>query len=82
MACKFDVASELIEMAVGSFTLHFTLPCVVGKMGEGGGEREEGRRRKGGGEEEGRGGEREDRMMSYTNFILSYLHLSKVMCSG
>ena len=47
MACKFDVASELIEMAVGSFTLHFTLPCVVGRW-----EREEERGRRGGGERE------------------------------
>ena len=69
MAHKLDVAGELIEMAVGSFTLNFTLPCVVGKMGEGGGEREEGRgeRREGGGEREE---EREDGMVSYTNFIL------------
>ena len=62
MARKLDVAGELIEMAVGSFTFHFTLPCVVGKMGEGGGEREEGRgrRREGGGErEEGRERRRE-----------------------
>ena len=55
MAHKLDVAGELIEMAVGSFTLNFTLPCVVGKMGEGGGEREEGR-----GERRERGGEREE----------------------
>ena len=63
MAHKLDVAGELIETAVGSFTLNFTLPCVVGKMGEGGGEREEGRgerrerRRRG----RRRGGEKEER---------------------
>ena len=42
MARKFDIASELIETAVWSLTLNFTLPCVIRKMEERG-------RRKGGG---------------------------------
>ena len=67
MAHKLDVAGELIEMAVGSFTLNFTLPCVVEKMGEGGGEREEGRGerrergRRGRRREGGEGGGEEER---------------------
>lgn len=43
MACKFDIASELIETAVWSLTLNFPLSCVIRKMEERGGEREEGR---------------------------------------